>query len=63
MLARDLSRSDSKPCACSVPDTPEVSGFAAASVGRDPGPIVGKVERHPGSPTPSAEAVRGATWK
>jgi hypothetical protein len=27
----------------------ELSGFTAAAVGRDPGPIAGKVERHPGS--------------
>jgi hypothetical protein len=27
------------------------SGFAAAAVGRDPALIVGKVERHPGTPT------------
>jgi hypothetical protein len=41
-LAYDLLRSSSKPVGCGVPDTTEVSGFAAASQ-----QIVGK-------PTPTA---------
>jgi hypothetical protein len=34
-----------------VSDATEVRCFAAASGWRDPGPIAGKVERHPGTPT------------
>jgi hypothetical protein len=50
-LAYDLLRSGSKSGAWDLSDAPRLSGVAAGAR-----QIVGKVERHPGTPTPSAEA-------
>jgi hypothetical protein len=50
-LTCDPLRSDGKTCACGMSGVTEQADLAGASH-----QIVGKVERHPGTPTPSAEA-------